>query len=80
MNNIVSEANKCYLCKNPKCKANCPISTPIPEVIALFKEGKIDEAGEMLFKNNPLSLVCSIVCPHEDQCRGNCIRGGGMIK
>ena len=62
-------------CKNPRCKQHCPISTPIPEVIGLYKEGKLKEAGEVLFKNNPLSLVCSIVCPHEDQCRGYCIKG-----
>ena len=29
----------------------------------------------MLFENNPLSAICSVVCPHEDQCKGNCIRG-----
>ena len=75
MNNLLFEANRCYLCKNPRCKSNCPIDTPIPEIIELYKEGKIKEAGERLFKNNPLSLVCSIVCPHEDQCKGNCIRG-----
>ena len=33
------------------------------------------EAGEILFNNNPLSAACAIVCPHEDQCKGNCIRG-----
>ena len=75
MNNLLLEANRCYLCKNPRCKANCPIDTPIPKIIELYKEGKIKEAGEKLFENNPLSLVCSIVCPHEDQCKGNCIRG-----
>ena len=75
MKELLLESNRCYLCKNPRCKANCPISTPIPEVIELFKEGQIAKAGEMLFNNNPLSLVCSIVCPHEDQCKGNCIRG-----
>lgn len=75
MNNLLLEANRCYLCKNPRCKANCPIDTPIPQIIELYKEGKIKEAGEKLFENNPLSLVCSIVCPHEDQCKGNCIRG-----
>lgn len=69
------EANRCLSCKNPRCKQHCPISTPIPEVIGLYKEGKLKEAGEVLFKNNPLSLVCSIVCPHEDQCRGYCIKG-----
>lgn len=75
MKDLVLESNRCYLCKNPKCKANCPIDTPIPEIIDLFKDGQIAKAGEILFKNNPLSLVCSIVCPHEDQCTGNCIRG-----
>lgn len=75
MKELVIEADRCYICKNPKCKLNCPIGTPIPEIITLFKEGQIAKAGEILFKNNPLSLVCSIVCPHEDQCKGNCIRG-----
>ena len=72
---MLDEANRCLQCKNARCKTHCPISTPIPEVIALYKDGKLKEAGEMLFNNNPLSLVCSIVCPHEDQCRGFCIKG-----
>ena len=69
------EADRCYMCKNPRCQASCPIDTPIPEIIALYKDGQIAKAGEVLFKNNPLSLACGIVCPHEDQCKGNCIRG-----
>jgi len=72
---LLDEANRCLLCKNPKCSANCPINTAIPEVIELYKEGKIKEAGEILFDNNPLSVICSIVCPHENQCTGNCVRG-----
>ena len=75
MKELRLEADRCLLCKNARCKANCPISPEIPEVIRLFKEGKLDEAGEILFENNPLSAVCAIVCPHEDQCKGNCIRG-----
>lgn len=75
MKELRLEADRCLLCKNARCKANCPISTEIPAVIRLFKEGKLDEAGEILFENNPLSAVCAIVCPHEDQCKGNCIRG-----
>lgn len=69
------EADRCLLCKKPRCKENCPISTPIPEVISLYKEERLDEAGKILFENNPLSVVCAVVCPHEDQCKGNCIRG-----
>lgn len=75
MKELLLEADRCLLCKNARCKANCPISTEIPEVVRLFKEGKIIEAGEILFNNNPLSAACAIVCPHEDQCKGNCIRG-----
>ena len=75
MKELLLEADRCLLCKKPRCRMNCPIDTPIPEVISLFKEGKIHEAGEMLFENNPLSAICSVVCPHEDQCKGNCIRG-----
>ncbi len=62
-------------CKNARCQKNCPIDTPIPDIIKLYKEGNLKEAGKILFENNPLSAVCSIVCPHENQCRGNCIKG-----
>lgn len=72
---IVEEANRCLGCKRPLCREGCPISTNIPEVIRLFKEGDMETAGEMLFENNPLSLVCSLVCNHENQCEGHCIRG-----
>jgi len=72
---LLDEANRCLLCKNPKCRVNCPIDTPIPDVINLYKEGKLKEAGKILFDNNPLSAVCSLVCIHEDQCKGNCVRG-----
>lgn len=75
LNIINADAERCLMCKVPRCKNNCPINTDIPKVIELYKENKISEAGELLFKNNPLSVVCSIVCPHENQCSGNCIRG-----
>ncbi len=49
--------------------------TPIPQIIQLFKENRLMEAGAELFENNPLSVICSIVCNHEAQCAGHCIRG-----
>lgn len=69
------EANKCIVCKNARCQKNCPIDTPIPQIISLYKEGKYEQAGKILFENNPLSAICAIVCPHENQCKGNCIKG-----
>lgn len=75
MNKLLNEANKCLLCKNARCSKFCPINTPIPEIITLYKENKLNEAGEILFNNNPLSSICAIVCPHEEQCSGHCIKG-----
>ena len=72
---IVTEAERCYNCKKPQCQEGCPVHTPIPQIIQLFKEHKLMEAGEILFKNNPMSAVCSEVCNHAQQCAGHCIRG-----
>lgn len=41
----------------------------------MLLNGKIGEAGQMLFDNNPLSLVCCHVCPQENQCEGHCVLG-----
>lgn len=44
-------------------------------MIEAFKEGGLNKAGEKIFENNPMSLVCSLVCNHEKQCEGHCILG-----
>lgn len=75
MDLLFSEANRCLKCKVAKCKKACPISTDIPTIMNLFLDGKEQEAGKVLFENNPLSAICSIVCPHENNCNGNCILG-----
>lgn len=72
---VMDEANRCLGCKKPQCQKGCPINTPIPEVIKLLKDNKLDEAGWMLFENNPLTTVCSLICNHEKQCEGHCVLG-----
>ena len=72
---VMDEANRCLQCKVPQCQKGCPISTNIPEAIRLLKENKLDDAGRMLFENNPLTTVCSLVCNHEKQCEGHCVLG-----
>lgn len=72
---LLKEANRCLKCKVPRCKKGCPISTDIPTIMNLFLEGNEQEAGRVLFVNNPLSAICSIVCPHENNCYGNCVLG-----
>ena len=72
---ITNEAGRCLQCKRPMCQQGCPAHTPIPQAIALFKENRLMEAGKLLFENNPMSLVCSIVCDHMAQCAGHCVLG-----
>lgn len=73
MSDIISEAQRCLKCKRPLCKEGCPVKTEIPTIMQMFLDGKMDEAGEILFKNNPLSAVCSLICPHEKNCMGHCV-------
>ena len=72
---VVNEARRCLHCKKPMCREGCPIHTPIPDMIQMFLNNQMEQAGEMLFENNPLSIVCSLVCDHEKQCEGHCVRG-----
>ncbi len=69
----ILEAKRCLKCKKPQCVEGCPVATNIPEFIQLFQDNQIMEAGKLLFENNPLSVVCSLICPHEKQCEGHCI-------
>ena len=71
---INNEALRCLLCKKPKCSLQgCPVHTPVPEAMTLYREGKMDEAGKLLFDNNPLSAITSRVCDWKQFCYGNCI-------
>ena len=72
---IIEEAKRCLQCKKPRCREGCPVGTPVNEIINMLLDGQIGEAGKKLFDNNPLSVVCSLVCPHENQCEGNCVLG-----
>ena len=72
---IIDEANRCLNCKKPMCQQGCPVHTPVPQIIQMFKENRLMEAGERLFENNPMSVICSIVCNHEKQCEGHCVLG-----
>lgn len=72
---VINEAKRCLNCKVPLCRTGCPINTPIPQFIKELLNDGINEAGEMLFQNNPLSIVCSLVCDHEAQCEGHCVLG-----
>ena len=73
MPDILLQANRCLKCTNPSCQKGCPVLTDIPNVMKMFLDGRIEEAGAKLFDNNPLSAFCSMICPHETNCMGHCI-------
>ena len=69
-----NEALRCLLCKKPKCSlTGCPVHTPVPECMALYRQDRLDEAGKLLFDNNPLSAVTSRVCDWRKFCFGTCV-------
>ena len=68
------EASRCLLCKKPKCALDgCPVHTPIPECMLLYRQGRLDEAGQLLFRNNPMTAVTSLVCDWKQFCYGHCV-------
>ncbi|MBR0297545.1 MAG: FAD-dependent oxidoreductase [Bacteroidales bacterium] len=67
------EATRCLLCKNARCTAACPVGTDVPSAMKLYREGKLSEAGKLLFENNPMSAITSCVCDWPRMCYGHCI-------
>ncbi len=71
----IEEAKRCLNCKNPLCRAGCPVSVRIPEFISKVAEGDFDGAYDIITSTNLLPAVCGRVCPQEKQCEGKCVRG-----
>ena len=69
------EAERCLLCKDPKCITGCPVSVNIPRFIELLSQGNLPEAAHCLLNDNALPAVTGRVCPQETQCEIECIRG-----
>lgn len=72
---MIEEANRCLNCKNPSCVSGCPVNVDIPKFISLLKEDLVDEAYEVITKQNSFPGICGRVCPQERQCEGKCVRG-----
>lgn len=66
------EINRCLNCNNKPCKNACPLENDIPRIISLIKQGNCKDAYEVLSETTVLPAICSIICPHEKQCRKNC--------
>lgn len=71
----MEEATRCLHCKHMPCVNGCPVNVQIPNFIAKIAEGDFDAAYDIIAQTNSLPAVCGRVCPQENQCEGNCVRG-----
>ncbi len=72
---VVAEANRCFICKHPKCVNSCPVGIDIPSFIQKLREEDIEGAASILLSHTKLASICGRVCPQEKQCEGSCISG-----
>ena len=55
------------------CKTACPAGVNIPGYIALIKEGREQDAYNLIRQENPFPAVCGRICVH--LCESKCVRG-----
>jgi len=56
-----------------QCTYNCPAWIHIAQYLQKIRDGKLDEAAEILLETNPFPSITGRVCPHF--CEQNCNRG-----
>ena len=71
----LDESQRCLNCKNKPCMTGCPVMVRIPEFIAQVKEGRYEDAYQIIAATSALPAVCGRVCPQENQCEKYCVRG-----
>ncbi|MGN1393688.1 MAG: NADPH-dependent glutamate synthase [Succinivibrionaceae bacterium] len=72
----IAEAMRCLKCRTHPCMTvGCPVHNRIPDFIDKISVGKFEEAYQILRETTCLPAVCGRVCPQEEQCEGNCVRG-----
>ena len=71
----IDEAKRCLHCINKPCVSGCPVRIQIPDFIQKVKEGKFEEAYQVIAQSSSLPAVCGRVCPQETQCEAHCVRG-----
>lgn len=71
----ISEALRCLRCRKRPCVGGCPVRIQIPDFVAKVAEGDFEAAYQIITQDSSLPAVCGRVCPQENQCEGECVRG-----
>jgi NADPH-dependent glutamate synthase beta subunit-like oxidoreductase len=61
-----------YQDKIAPCNATCPVGIDIEGVMDLLRQDKVEEARDLLLRENPMPAVAGRVCEHA--CQGACSR------
>ncbi len=75
LNSATREAQRCIDCATRPCVNGCPVSVSIPDFIGKLADGDLPGAAAILQHDNALPAVCGRVCPQENQCEKQCVRG-----
>jgi glutamate synthase (NADPH) small chain len=73
-----AEADRCLVCKKPKCVPGCPVEIDIPGFVAALARKDVRESYRILKDANALPAVCGRVCPQEVQCEATCVVGNKL--
>ena len=71
----LAEASRCLNCKSMPCVSGCPVKIHIPAFIQKIREGDFEAAYGIITEASSLPAVCGRVCPQENQCEAQCVRG-----
>jgi glutamate synthase (NADPH/NADH) small chain len=75
LDDALAEADRCLVCKKPRCVPGCPVGIDIPAFIAAVARRDLRAAYRILKASNALPAVCGRVCPQETQCEATCVVG-----
>ncbi len=73
----VYEAERCLECGQTgvpaPCTVACPAGIDVPGFIRNIRLGRLSEAQDIVFAENPLAGTCARVCPTPVLCEGACV-------
>ncbi len=67
------EASRCLQCPTAPCVGGCPAGIDIKGFISELREGRVQEAMDIIGEKNCFPGVCGRVCEQETQCEGRCV-------
>lgn len=76
MDTVMEEAQRCLLCLDAPCSAECPAGTDPAKFIRSVRFRNLKGAAETIRENNALGGICARVCPTERYCQQACSRCG----